>query len=538
MIRRIWQDLNLPNPRVTARMLVARGRSRGTGIWALLAMATVIASLIFVVLLRNAIRARSSSEPEALLAARRNARPRQRSTSPVDAPGQFMTLDPTGTFLINSITKKPVFITGDSAWSLITQVDDGDVRVYLSDRGARGFNYIWCGAADNYYQSHAPKNFFGDAPFDGADFTNENPKYWEHVDRVIQQAAAYGITVALDPGFVGLTSPGGYLSSYLQSSDDVVTAYGAFLGGRFKSAPNLVWVIGGDVDPATGVVPKLTDLANGIRSKDTVHLIVAEGQPQAAAMDTFAGLTWMDLNWLYFHTQNVLHEVPANYTRLPFLPPFLGEGWYENEHGISELELREQGYWAVLGGAYLGNAGFGNNPIWYFNGGPDAKPGEPSWKGQLDSPGSRGQSVLGKLFRSREHWKLVPDLDHTVMTEGFDSRGFLSFTREALRSLAYKIPYRLGSASSVAARTSDGQTILCYVPNGSAATITINMTKITDPESSAKGWWFNPRDGSATLIGTFSSSGARRFTPPDSHDWVLVLDSESAGLPPPGSADL
>lgn len=33
----------------------------------------------------------------------------------VSADGQFMTLDPDGKFLINSYTKKPVFITGGSS---------------------------------------------------------------------------------------------------------------------------------------------------------------------------------------------------------------------------------------------------------------------------------------------------------------------------------------------------------------------------------------------------------------------------------------
>ncbi len=448
-----------------------------------------------------------------------------------------MTLDPTGRFLVNSITDKPVFITGDAAWSLITQLDDSDVQIYLSDRAARGFNFIVCSAVDNYYQSNPPKNAYGDVPFNGPDFTNENPKYWMHVDSVIRKAATFGITVALDPGFVGLTSPGGYLTSYQNSSGAVVKTYGGFLGDRYKAFPNLIWVIGGDVDPATGVVPKLTDLADGIRSKDSVHLIVAEGHPQAAALDTFAGANWMDLNWLYFHTVNILAEVPRNYQRSPLLPPFLGEEWYENEHGITDLELREEGYWAVLGGAYLGNGGFGNSPIWFFSGGPDAKPGDPPWKSQLSSPGSVGQMYLGKLFRSREHWKLLPDIDHAVMTAGYDSRGFFSSTRESIRSFVYGVPYRLGDSSSVAAKTSDGETILAYVPRGSAATITIDLGKVIDPVARAKGWWFNPRDGSARLIGTFTTNGARSFTPPDARDWVLVLDSETARLPAPGSKD-
>jgi Protein of unknown function (DUF4038)/Putative collagen-binding domain of a collagenase len=465
-------------------------------------------------------------------------RPRAAAGPILSASGQFMTLDSNGKFLINSITQKPVFIVGEAAWSLMTQLSDSDVEVYLSDRASRGFNYIWCGAADNYYQANPPKNYYGDSPFDAADFTSENPRYWSHVDRVIQRAAAYGITVALSPAFVGLASPGGYLKSYQNSSADVLVAYGAFLGDRYKSAPNLIWVLGGDVDPGTGVVPKITALANGIRSKDSVHLFVAEGEPQFAASDTFAGVAWMNLDWLYFHTSNVPAGAYINYADSPGLPAFLGEGWYENEHDISALQLREQWYWAILGGANVGNGGFGNRPLWFFGAGPDAETGEPTWQSQLNSPGSIAQMNLGKLFRSREHWKLVPDAAHTIMTDGYDSRGFFSSTRESVRSVVYHLPYRLGDASSEAARTDDGQTVIAYVPNGNATTIMIDMSKISDSALQAKCWWFNPRDGSSVSIGTFTTVGARKFTPPDGNDWVLVLDSASANLPAPGSKDL
>ena len=51
-------------------------------------------------------------------------------------------------------------------------------------------------------------------------------------------------------------------------------------------------------------------------------------------------------------------------------------------------------------------------------------------------------------------------------------------------------------------------------------------------------WWFNPRTGTATAIGTFTNEGERAFTPPDRGemlDWVLVLDDESKKYPPPGT---
>ena len=455
----------------------------------------------------------------------------------VSSDRQLMTLDPTGRFLINSFTKKPVFITGESPWSLITVLSDSEVETYLSDRAARGFNFIWCAAADNYYQPDAPKNYYGDVPFDGPDFTGENPKYWSHVDHVIERAAAYGITVALDPGFVGLNSKLGYLASYQASSGATLTDYGAYLGERYKGFTNIVWALGGDVDPDTGVTPKLVNLARGIRTRDSVHLIVVEGQPGHSALDTMGSTDWMDLNWLYFHTTNIPAGVAFNYARADWLPPFLGEGWYEREHSMTALQTREQAYWAILSGAYLGSAGFGNDPIWYFGAGPMAHKDGPSWQSQLGSPGSVGQANLGKLFRSREHWMLVPDVRHKVVTSGYDSRSLLSSIWEQARSVAHQEAYRPGALSSVAARTADGQTIMAYIPLGNVKTITVAMNQISDADSLAKCWWFNPRDGSSSLIGILGTRDSHRFTAPNAEDWVLVIDSFRANLSAPGAPD-
>jgi len=124
------------------------------------------------------------------------------------------------------------------------------------------------------------------------------------------------------------------------------------------------------------------------------------------------------------------------------------------------------------------------------------------------------------------------------MTAGYDSRPSPDLAKERLRSIVYQLPFRTGSNLAVAARSSDGQTIIAYVPNGNAAAITVDMSKIRDVGSQAKCWWFNPRDGSNMLIGNFVANGAHEFTPPDAEDWVLVIDSAAANLPAPGSTDI
>lgn len=447
------------------------------------------------------------------------------SRAQLSAPGQFMTLSKDGTHLVNTITNKPVFMTGDAPQLLMVQVSDADVETYLADRAARKFNVLWVLPVDAVNQSNAPKNFYGNAPFRGADFTNEDAKFWAHVDFVVQRAQTYGITLMMNPAFVGLDAAGGYIQSYLESSDADLIAYGQWIGNRYKNYPNIIWQIGGDSNTPNirGLKRKISDLATGLAAADPNHLITSEECPVGvcgvgsnSTLDIWDGASWVGLNGNYAQYEQVQSQCAAQHAKLttyPTVPPFQTEDWYEGEHSMSELQLREEAYWEVLSGCYLGRF-FGNNAIWTM-GGPQDTMGQ-TWQSQLGSIGSLGQQHLGQLMRSREHWLMVPDVNNKVLTAGYGS----------------------GATISVAARSSDGQTIIAYIPNGNVTTITVDMAKIASKRRQAKCWWFNPSSGAATQIGVFANEGSRKFAPPDSNDWVLVIDASTAHLSPPGSSDL
>ncbi len=85
----------------------------------------------------------------------------------------------------------------------------------------------------------------------------------------------------------------------------------------------------------------------------------------------------------------------------------------------------------------------------------------------------------------------------------------------------------------VATRDTDRTYAMVYAPVGRR--FSVWMDAIAGPE--VKAWWYSPRNGAATAIGTFASEGTREFTPPDKGemiDWVLVLDDASKGYPAPG----
>ena len=444
--------------------------------------------------------------------------------------------------IVYSFTNTPVYITGEDGWSLATQLDNADADTYLSTRASQGFNLVWAVAADNVYQSNAPDDYYGYAPFSGSDFTNEDANYWTHVDSILQLAASYGIAVGLDPGFAGLSNADGYRGSYLGSSDAVVNAYGVWIGSRYRNYPNIVWILGGDADPTdTALYEKLNQLATGIRSADSVHLITFEaarfyesgsaapnggwssldawGSPVSGAY-TAAGFppAWLTLNWVYDPYSGMQAGCSRNYssyiTASPNMPQLAGEDWYEGEHSMTELQLREEAYWEVLSGCTLGRI-FGNNPIWCFNStsGVSSCDNSLSWQTELTSNGSLTQQYMGALMRSREFWKMAPDTSNAVLTGGYGS----------------------GTSISVASCTSDGQTCIVYDPVGNAQDPHVAMGHFS---GTVHAWWFNPQTGTATDLSTFSNSGTETFTPPDGNDWVLVLDLDSANLAAPGSADL
>ena len=431
---------------------------------------------------------------------------------------QLITISSNGLYLVNSYTNQPVFIIGDDGFGTITDLDSDDVTTYLQDRASRGYNAIWMGAVDNIYQPNPPTNYYGYSPFDGADFTNEDPNYWAHLDSVIAQASSLGITVFLSPFFVGDGPQGGYYTSVLNSPDAVMTAYGTFLGNRYKGYDNIVWVLGGDSIPSvSGLYAKLSDVGTAIAAADPNHLITLEAcrscvtngynSIQAFLAVPMSVPPWLGLDWAYPQYSTTVAACQNAYNQSPFLPPLGGENFYELENGMTELGLRFEMYSEVLSGCYGGRI-FGNGAIWSFdspNGSTCCRGGSPTWQSQLDSAGSVAEQYQGKLFSSREHWKLVPDLDHSVVTAGYGSG--LSMTTDA--------------------RTSDGQTIIAYIPNGNATTITVAMDQITSSSSTATASWYNPQTGATTPIGTYSNSGSQNFTAPDGNDWALVIDDGS-----------
>ena len=391
----------------------------------------------------------------------------------------------------------PFLLQGDAGWSLISGLTKEEADQYLENRRRKGFNTIMVNLIEHKFKG--PANRYGDGPFlTPGDFSTPNEKYFEHADWVIRKAGEKGIQILLAPIYLGYKGTDeGWYEETLKNEPDKCLEYGHYVGRRYQAFDNILWLIGGDRNPEQAL-EGVNAVVAGIREFDHRHLFTAHCAPEYSAMEVYGDGGWLDLNSTY--TYQLIHPLLLrDYNRSPAMPFFLIESTYEGEHNASAVQIRRQAYWAILCGA-TGQI-IGNRPIWLF---------DPGWQAAMDGLASKEMVYLKSLFTSRSWHLLVPDQRHEVVTEGLGE----------LRGLD----------TLVDARTSDGATIIAYMP--SSRTITVDLSKLSGTHG--KAWWFNPRTGTAQASDEFAVGVRKQFTPPGEGDWVLVIDDAAKGFSAPG----
>jgi Protein of unknown function (DUF4038)/Putative collagen-binding domain of a collagenase len=395
---------------------------------------------------------------------------------------------------------QPFLLHGDTAWSLIADLTREEIDIYLADRRARGFNTILVNLIEHQFARKAPANIAGDAPFlEPGNFAKPNEAYFAHADWVLSRARDYGMLVLLTPAYIGTRGGAeGWWQEMTGNSEQTLRAYGRFLGARYRSFDNIVWVNGGDYDPPDKA--RVRAIALGLKEAAPGQLHTAHIAPETPVADFWEGESWLDLANVYTY-EPVCPKVLAAYAHAGKRPFFLIESAYENEHGAGARRIRTQAYQALLCGA--SGQVYGNNPIWHFrHSGLHSAPGD--WWHHLGSRGAQSMTHLLNLFTELDWWRLEPDASLLTVGQG------------------------KGEDLAAAARMADGGAALIYLP--SPRPITVNLGRLSSPRIEAS--WFDPSTGQRLAIKDVPSGagGAQNFTPPGMNaagdgDWLLILAS-------------
>ena len=401
---------------------------------------------------------------------------------------------------------RPFLLHGDTAWSLIAELTREEADIYLADRRARGFNTILVNLIEHRFARRAPANISGDAPFlEPGNFAKPNEAYFIHADWVLSRLRDHGFLVLLTPAYIGAGGgPEGWWQEMTGNSEETLSAYGRFLGARYRGFDNIIWVNGGDYNPPDKALVRA--IALGLKEAAPRQLHTAHIAPDTSVADFWDGESWLDLDNVYTYGP-VCPKVLAAYAHAGKRPFFLMESAYENEHDAGARRIRTQAYQALLCGA--SGQIFGNAPIWHFQH-QGLNPAPSDWWHQLGSAGAQSMTHLLNLFAGLDWWRLEPDAALLAAGEG------------------------KGDHLAVAARMADGAVALIYMPSPRPVMVDLGRLSAQGIEA----FWFDPSVGQRIAIKDMPGSpgGARQFNPPGMNaagdgDWVLVLTVDGAAQP-------
>lgn len=401
---------------------------------------------------------------------------------------------------------RPFLVHGDTAWSIVGQLTNTEIDVYLADRSSRGFTAILFSAPEAYYTNQTPSynNVDGVAPFRPmTQFASPTEDYWKRVDHLVNQAKTRKLACVVNPAYLGYQTDG-WLDAVNAASEASLRNYGAWLASRYTQG-NIIWCLGGDHDTPAALLKKQWNIVDGMRTVRKTDIITAHPMSDGANADDaytyWSDMAGFNLNAIYGYETNgfFTNTLCAQAWRRGM--PFLGfEFKYENSQGATLAMLRRQSYGSLLSGA-CGQI-YGNLPIWSFE--SDRWTGETypgTWQTNLSSAGAIEQGYVKALFAGCEWWKLMPKIDRSLVTSFLGSQ-----TGRIYPALA-----------------SDASFALIYVPL--ARSVSVLMSAFASDHVRAR--LYNPKSGryEAVAGSPFPNIGTRNFT--ITGERVIVLDAGS-----------
>ena len=390
---------------------------------------------------------------------------------------------------------KPFFWLGETGWLLPERLDRVEAQYYLMQCRRAGYNMVQIQVLNGvpsyniYGQSSNP---------DGWNMDAADPKgvysYWDHLDYIVDLAQQNGIYIGMVPIWGGLVKDG-------HMNVEEAKTYGRFLAERYKNCPNIIWIIGGDIQG--DVKPEVWDaLATTIKSIDKNHLMTFHPRGRTTSAHWWSKASWIDFHafqsghrkygqrmgtvnypipdnteednwqyvdsvWLYQPLKPVIDDEPV-YEEIPKGLHVTDEGYWHAS------DVRRYAYWSVFAGS-CGHT-YGHNAImqFYRKGLPPAYFCEKEWTEALRDPGFNQMKYLKRLMLSLPYFERVPD--QSIIRENGVQYDRLIATRGADYLLVYNYTSRM---------------------------MTLDLRKISGDKKRV--WWMDAATGRFTFLGEFDS---------------------------------
>ncbi|HVU23786.1 MAG TPA: DUF4038 domain-containing protein, partial [Opitutus sp.] len=318
---------------------------------------------------------------------------------------------------------RPWRIQAEFAWALPTKASAQDLDVYLADRKAKGFDAFVTMAMmrpGGTYRWPAA-NVNGDAAFlQPDDFSTPNDRFFDHVDLVIDKAAAQGFAVLMFYAYAGYNGGNeGWYEVIAQppNTKEVCYGFGRYLARRWKEKANLILMAGGDYTmPAGETRDRMHEILRGLRDGGCAQLAGSEWTGPDSLVTAQAGFTYgpdprtsdLQLNSFYglgpAFTGLVFDTADRAWRNQPVLPAYIEEPMqgYASYAPIDarRASIRRHQHWAVLAGAIAGS----NWGMFEFANSFT----EGDWQRQLNDVMAEDQGRALHFYQSIPWWLLQP----------------------------------------------------------------------------------------------------------------------------------
>lgn len=422
----------------------------------------------------------------------------------------------------------PFFWLGDTGWELFHRLNLNEINHYLTNRSSKGFTVIQAVALAEF-DGLRVRNQNGDLPFLDLDPAKPNERYFKLIDIVIKMAAQKNLFLGLLPTWGDkVTANWGAGPAIFDAAK--AYQYGLWLGRRYVSAHNIIWILGGDRPPVRDSndwrqiwQSMAKGIKEGTRNKALITYHTSGGQSSSLHIHQEP---WLDLNTMQSGHGNG-HDVPVwewisrDRKLSPAKPTLDAEPNYE-DHPVNpwpkwdsangyfrDYDVRKQTYRSVFAGA--AGVTYGHHAVWQFWNPREEKINHADryWTEAIDRPGAFQVGYLRKLIESRPSLTRVPDQSLIVAGQGEKGNYCTAF------------------------RDSNNTYLMVYIPVGKNIALNTSIIK----NNTINVWWLNPRNGEVKNIGPKSKAPVMSFTPPTTgieNDWVLILDDPKAGYETPG----
>lgn len=407
---------------------------------------------------------------------------------------------------------EPFFYLADTAWSLFHRLTREEIEYYLTVRAEQGFSVIQavCLAehdglnTPNAYQRRPLKRTGGVYDPTKPD-TDGEYSYWDHVDFAIKTAADKGLYIALLPTWGDKYNQKWGVGPEIFTEQNAYI-YADWLSKRYKDAPNIIWMLGGDRPLENDTHRAIIDaMGRAIRKNAPGHLITFHPPGFTSSVDFVSGKDYID-----FHVVQSGHHIDSykswqlvRRTKEAEDKPFMdAEPRYEDHPACFNTstgylwnadDIRQNTYWNLMEGV-AGNA-YGNHCIWCFNTQPqDYYPYR--WQDVLHHPGAKQAKYAKQLRLSRPY---------------FEFRSAPELVKDDNADMAHQSAGRGEHYAFI------------YTPQG--LPIRAYLDKLSK-DRPIRASWFDPRTGAEQVFGIFAPRETL-FVPPSMGkgcDWVLVLD--------------